>query len=336
MSTNEQKPVISEPKKSSIEILSELFGTFDAEPPLLIKKEKDESKKHKKSKKKHKHKDKKHKKKEKKKKRNESGSSTHSEVDLAALLIKQERQSPEKKIKLEADFVNKIKTEKLVQEDISNITDDKNENGESVTKTNNNSSKIIIKNLKFSSIFEASIEQIKKKVKDHEDGEISSSDKSTDEENKSKQTKSKRKHKHSHDDKSKKRKHSHHKKEKIDEDLSTKKVSKGKSPIRFYKEEDKFRDDNKHRDKYKIDSHKHSKERDDHKHKDKQKDDHYKEREDYKSKHKESHYKDKERGHRSHSHEDYKHKHKESSTHKEDDYSRIKDERDRKWFMRDR
>lgn len=40
MTTEEQKPNISELTKSSNEILTELFSTFDAEPPLIIKKKK--------------------------------------------------------------------------------------------------------------------------------------------------------------------------------------------------------------------------------------------------------------------------------------------------------
>jgi len=41
----EKKPIISEPKKSSMQILSELFSTFDAEPPVIVKKEKSEKEK---------------------------------------------------------------------------------------------------------------------------------------------------------------------------------------------------------------------------------------------------------------------------------------------------
>ncbi|EFA12364.2 Protein SON-like Protein [Tribolium castaneum] len=103
MASEDQKPVIDAPIKSSMEILSELFESFDAEPPLIIKKEKSDSpssKKSKKSKKKHKHKDKKHKKKDKKKKR-DSSSSDRSELDLAQILIKQEKESSEQKIRIE-------------------------------------------------------------------------------------------------------------------------------------------------------------------------------------------------------------------------------------------
>ncbi|XP_063906203.1 protein Son isoform X2 [Zophobas morio] len=107
MPSEEQKPVVDTPVKSSMEILSELFNSFDAEPPLIIKKEKSDSpKKSKKSKKKHKHKEKKHKKKEKKKKRENSVSSERSEIDLAEILIKQEKESSEKKIKIEGTDIS--------------------------------------------------------------------------------------------------------------------------------------------------------------------------------------------------------------------------------------
>lgn len=95
-------------KKSSMEILSELFSTFDAEPPIIVKKEKKDKsdeghRKSKKNKKKHKHKEKKHKKKSKKKKRSSSSSSlsNHSEVDLANILIKEEQDKADKRIKIE-------------------------------------------------------------------------------------------------------------------------------------------------------------------------------------------------------------------------------------------
>lgn len=106
LSSEEQTPL-----KSSMEILSELFSTFNAEPPVIVKKEKDESKKHKKSKKKHKHKEKKHKKKAKKRKHSSSSSSSNSDLDLAEILIKTERQSPEKKLKLEIDEDVKFENE---------------------------------------------------------------------------------------------------------------------------------------------------------------------------------------------------------------------------------
>ncbi|XP_076252020.1 son RNA binding protein isoform X2 [Rhynchophorus ferrugineus] len=96
-------------KKSSMEILSELFSTFDAEPPIIVKKEKKDKseeahRKSKKNKKKHKHKEKKHKKKSKKRKRSSSSSSlssNRSEVDLANILIKEEQDKADKRIKIE-------------------------------------------------------------------------------------------------------------------------------------------------------------------------------------------------------------------------------------------
>lgn len=115
---NEQKPpaaltpplpsVVQLSSKSSMEILSELFSSFDAEPPIIVKKEKRDSspksKKTKKSKKKHKHKEKKHKTKRK-------------DIDLAKLLIKQEKESSsESKIKIEGtDLSFKINFDKVVK-----------------------------------------------------------------------------------------------------------------------------------------------------------------------------------------------------------------------------
>lgn len=147
-----------EPVKSSMEILSELFSTFDAEPPVIVKKEKSEHKKHKKDKKKHKHK----KKKEKKRKR---GDSESDEDALAKVVIKGELSSP-KRIKIERDET-KVK------------------NHEDAVSKN---SKIVIKDLKFSSIFEATIREIKEKQ------EKDKNDVSRSEEEKLKQHKKKHKH----------------------------------------------------------------------------------------------------------------------------------------------
>ncbi|XP_022919854.2 protein Son [Onthophagus taurus] len=91
-------------QKSSMEILSELFGSFDADPPVIVKKEKGEDKKHKKSKKKHKHKEKKHKKKSKKRKRSDSECSDNSGIDITGLLIKKEKDID---IKIEKDIEEK-------------------------------------------------------------------------------------------------------------------------------------------------------------------------------------------------------------------------------------
>ncbi|KAL3276444.1 hypothetical protein HHI36_011825 [Cryptolaemus montrouzieri] len=98
----ETKPAIE--TKSSMEILSELFSTFHAEPPLIIKQEKSNANKKHKKKKKHKSKDKKSKKKSKKRKRSSSSSSGNNssselEFDLAKILIKHEEKSDEKKLR---------------------------------------------------------------------------------------------------------------------------------------------------------------------------------------------------------------------------------------------
>lgn len=96
----ENKPEL--PAKSSMEILSELFSTFDAEPPVIVKEEQMEESIGKKHKKKKKHKkDKKHKKKSKKRSHSTSNSSDEKEmVDLAQILIKQEKDLVAKKLKL--------------------------------------------------------------------------------------------------------------------------------------------------------------------------------------------------------------------------------------------
>lgn len=139
----EEKPDV--PLKSSMEILSELFSTFDAEPPIIVKKEKSEHKKHKKDKKKHKHK----KKKEKKRKKQNSDDD---EETLTKVTIKSEISSP-KRIKLEND----VKQEP---------GEEKGEN--SATDTEARKSKLVIKDLKFSSIFEATIREIKEKQENDE------------------------------------------------------------------------------------------------------------------------------------------------------------------------
>ncbi|KAK4883564.1 hypothetical protein RN001_006883 [Aquatica leii] len=212
MPSEEEKPII-QPEKSSMEILSELFGSFDAEPPIIIKKEKDETKKHhKKGKKKHK-KEKKHK---KKRKRSDSNSSQRSGVDLAELLIKQERQSPEKKIKLELDG-DDVKDGDL---------------------------KVSIKDMKFSSILEANMCKV-------HNGEVPINDaKQSDAGEKRK----KKKRKHKHEEKSKKKKKTpSSSKEKVDKHKA-RTPSKEKSPETDYKSKDKcksekYRYKSKHRDR---------------------------------------------------------------------------------------
>ncbi|XP_066142273.1 protein Son [Euwallacea fornicatus] len=183
---------LTDTNKTSSQILSELFGTFDAEPPLIIKKERKEkdteAKKAKKSKKKHKHKEKKHKKKSKKKKHISSSSSSstdgESEIDLAQLLIKQEKDKGDEKIKIEGTSLSlDIKLE-INKEEQKTKLEKHSQDGSIDTKQ-----KIHIKDIQFSSI---KTERVKT-----EDGEISDSDED-----------SKKSKKHRHKNKSSKRKHS--------------------------------------------------------------------------------------------------------------------------------
>ncbi|KAK9884633.1 hypothetical protein WA026_007472 [Henosepilachna vigintioctopunctata] len=141
-SENETKPIL--PTKSSMEILSELFSTFHAEPPIIIKQEKvNENKKHKK-KKKHKSKDKKHKRKSKRRKRSTSSSSSTSncsselDFDLSNLLVKQEEQSNEKKIKIEGTelslSLDELKDITPVEDNVETILNCTNDSEEHKTK----------------------------------------------------------------------------------------------------------------------------------------------------------------------------------------------------------
>lgn len=152
------------PTKSSMEILSELFSTFDAEPPIIVKEEKIEEhteKKHKK-KKKHKHKAKKHKKKSKK--RHFSTSSTSGEdgkVDLEQILIKQEKDTSAKKIKIEGTGLslnldnNKSNCEKKESDENDCKTPEGSPTHGSIKKN-----KIFIQDLKKSSLFDISKESL--------------------------------------------------------------------------------------------------------------------------------------------------------------------------------
>lgn len=190
------------PTKSSMEILSELFSTFHAEPPLLIKKEKSEEsngKKHKK-KKKHKHKEKKHKKKSKKRHRTSSSSSEQcTKVDLAELLIKQEKDVSTKRIMIEGtDLSFAVNECKIENEEIANESDSKTPIGSPSIKR----SKIVIQDLKSNSVFETIL-----KASKHDETSTTIKDK-----------KHKKKHKH----KSKKRsrsksKEKHEKRLKLDD-----------------------------------------------------------------------------------------------------------------------
>ncbi|XP_050307702.1 protein Son [Anthonomus grandis grandis] len=180
------KAALVDTNKSSMQILSELFSTFDAEPPVIVKKEKrdktsDTTKKSKKSKKKHK----KHKKKSKKKKRSSSSSSSssgNSEVDLAKLLIKQEKDKADEKIKIEGTSLSlDIKLE------IS-----KEEQKIKFNKRSDASQKIHIKDLHLSSIKKDK----NKGVSNYEEGEILDSE----------GTRKRKKHKHDKDRSSKRNK----------------------------------------------------------------------------------------------------------------------------------
>ncbi|XP_074034056.1 son RNA binding protein isoform X2 [Leptinotarsa decemlineata] len=190
----EEKPEL--PIKSSMEILSELFSTFHAKPPIIIKKEKsDNNKKHKK-KKKHKHKDKKHKKKDKKKRHTSSSSSDNDEVDLAKILIKNEKSLAEKKIKVEGN------NEKDVE---NNIEEEGKEEKKDSRSTKKIKSKIFIKDLKLSSIFESTIQEIHEKIIEQEEGEASESDSSSNHKKKKHKSKSKKRSRSSSDEHRKKK-----------------------------------------------------------------------------------------------------------------------------------
>ncbi|KAJ8983918.1 hypothetical protein NQ317_006722 [Molorchus minor] len=149
----EKKPDI--PTKSSMEILSELFSTFHADPPLIIKKEKSEE-----SGKKHK--------KKKKKKKSSSSSSDESEIDLAEILIKQEKGLSEKKLKIEGtDLALDINLKKeqghLTKTKTELKTEDDNNEHKEHSKKISEKKKIVIKDLKLSSIFDSTIKQIQEK-----------------------------------------------------------------------------------------------------------------------------------------------------------------------------
>ncbi|KAH1027973.1 hypothetical protein HUJ05_001386 [Dendroctonus ponderosae] len=167
-------PAILDTNKSSMQILSELFSTFDAEPPVIVKKEKShEGKKSKKSKKKRKHKEKKHKKKSKKKKRSSNSSSNEdSEVDLAHLLIKQEKDKADEKIKIEGTSLSldiKLEINKEDQTFKSEINTSNASQSEK-NREDKTKQKIRIKDIQLSSI---------NRKQKHEEGEITDSDSSS-------------------------------------------------------------------------------------------------------------------------------------------------------------
>lgn len=229
---NIKEEKMNAPIKSSMEILSELFSSFDAEPPVIIKKEKSEHKKHKKEKKKHKHK----KKKEKKRKKRDSDYDKES--------------SPTKVIKTETNSPKRIKIEREEVKEKANDTQ----------KQNDRKSKIVIKDLKFSSIFEATIREIREKQE--KEGKILEKG-NTEEEKMKKHKKKHHKHRRSRDVSSSREKHrsrdrSRSNSRKSDEDYDTWHRSRKKNYDRS-RSRDKERNDRssyyKHcdRDKYRVD-----------------------------------------------------------------------------------
>lgn len=194
--------VKNEPYKSSAEILSELFSSFNAKPPNIEEKL---LKKLKKSKKKHKHKDKKHKKKSKHKHKGSdsedsvsSGSSKRSkhkkkknkEVEKLAIhldlsRVKKEpgdiKKEPEKgsdspPVKQNSNFELKH-NEKESSENIDKTVAIKHVENTDKSYSNN---KISIKNLKHSTVYEATLKEIedqaKEKASKFEEGEVTESD----------------------------------------------------------------------------------------------------------------------------------------------------------------
>lgn len=263
MSSDEKKPLVQSPTKSSMEILSELFSSFDAEPPLIIKKEKEEHKKHKKSKKKHKHKEKKHKKKDKKRKRHDSSSSSGTfELDLSNVLVKKEAIKQEEDIKAE-HVVNSADTLKISGLDnCENLPEllqaeaKSTETSEESTKKNQSDGKIVIKDLKFSSIFKATVQEIKQKHdQEKSDGEISNTEDCQEKKDKHK----KRHHRHStSEERTKRHKSYHHTYEKVRSRSGSRKRDKEDSPQGHkYKHKDDYKSRDIDRSKEKNWSHKH-------------------------------------------------------------------------------
>lgn len=207
------------PTKSSMEILSELFSTFHAEPPLIIKKENSPesvTEKHKK-KKKHKHKEKKHKKKHKKKRRSSNSSNDDTKINLVELMIKQEKELSVQKIKIESSDVsaNEDKDQCKVEK-MDDLKESDGKTPEGSPTRNPKQNKITIQDLKKSSVLENMLSR-----KSDED-ETSSNSKE-------------KKHKKKHKEKSKKRSRSkskdrHKKKLKVSDlrDVLKEKESKSK------------------------------------------------------------------------------------------------------------
>ncbi|XP_018575013.1 protein SON isoform X2 [Anoplophora glabripennis] len=333
----EQKPTI--PAKSSMEILSELFSTFHAEPPLIIKKEKPEesNRKHKKSKKKHKHKDKKHKKKEKKKKKSSSSSSEDSEVDLAKILIKQEKDASEKKIKIEGtELAFDVKLKNLKKEqDVEDESEDSNDAEVNVRARKN---KVAIKSLKLNTIFQSAIKEIQDKVKRKvdEEGEVSDSESSISD----KEVKvikedihykysGKKRSRSSSKDKSDKKVKIDDLRNKIRNDYKYKEKNR---EINLSKEKDRYKDHSSDKDFYKGSYH--SRRSEDHRSRNRDRERTRDRHRDYRSRSRERH-----KDSYSREIEDYKrNRNRDSSFYKDDGFykSREKEDRDEKSTVRDR
>lgn len=329
----DKKPTI--PTKSSMEILSELFSTFHAEPPLIIKKEKSEesNKKHKKSKKKHKHKDKKHKKKEKKRKKSSSSSSDDSEVDLARILIKQEKDASNKIKRGGTDLEWNVRLKNLKKEEES---EDESEDSSKVEISNSSRhSKIAIKGLKLDSIFESTIKEIHDKVKREvdEEGEISDSESSDSDKEytrnrgyKNHTSDIKKRSRSSSKDKSDKKLKIDDLRSKVKSDHKHREKSHERSAI---KEKDRYKDYNNEKDFYKGSYH--SRRGDDHRIRDRDRDRMRDRQKDHRSRSRERH-KD------SYNREVENYKRNRNSFYKDDGFykPREKEDRDEKSFVRDR
>lgn len=206
--------------KSSAEILSELFSSFNVEPPNLEEKL---LKKHKKSKKKHKRKEKKHKKKSKYKYSSSSSDQSSSEKDGNRKHKSKKRckaydsdssnsnvlngfgydlQNAKIKLEHELEAPVVVKTEKalsepsnsennesssvsLLEKDTFTNQNERSEEPQNMDmcqekKMDKSDSKISIKNLKNSSVYEAAIKEVKEKAQEKaarfEEGELTKSE----------------------------------------------------------------------------------------------------------------------------------------------------------------
>lgn len=218
--TTPEKHKKDETKKTSSEILSELFGVFNAAPPKIdensLKKSKKSKKKHKKEKKKrnrssscdsgnsdYSHKHKKRKKKSKKRRYSDSPRSPGIATpplklpDIKIETIKSEdvKVKKEDKIKTEVkanettNFPIKHEEIPFIPIDVSDIPmpDSPNENDKcSVQENDKGKGKIQIKNLKFSTVFEETVKQAeeaaRKKAEMYEEGEYTDSSSLSDKE----------------------------------------------------------------------------------------------------------------------------------------------------------